>query len=133
MNEIDRLITAIEQLPDAAAREAARAIVREVLELHAGALRQIVAAAPDAVGRCAADPVVNAVLLLHGLHPVGLETRVRRALQPGEELLSIDGGVVRVRARGHGVRERLLEAAPDAEEIVVEDLVPVARLVGGMR
>jgi hypothetical protein len=125
---IDHLIDTIEKLP-AEPRETARAIVREVLTLHAGALRQIVAA-----GRVdAGDPLVSAVLLLHGLHPLDLETRVRRALHPGEELLGVDGGVVRVRAKGHGVRERLLEAAPDAADIVVEDLVPVARLLGGMR
>jgi hypothetical protein len=64
---------------------------------------------------------------------VDLETRIRRALLPGEELLGITEGVVRVQAKGHGVRERLLEAAPDAAEIVVEDLVPIERLLGGMR
>jgi hypothetical protein len=125
---IDHLIDTIEKLP-AEPRETARAIVREVLELHEKALRQIVA-----VGRVdAGDPLVSAVLLLHGLHPVDLETRVRRALLPGEELLGITEGVVRVQAKGHGVRERLLEAAPDAAEIVVEDLVPIQRLLGGMR
>lgn len=125
---IDHLIDTIEKLP-AEPRETARAIVREVLELHEKALRQIVA-----VGRVdAGDPLVSAVLLLHGLHPVDLETRVRRALLPGEELLGISEGVVRVQAKGHGVRERLLEAAPDAAEIVVEDLVPIERLLGGMR
>jgi hypothetical protein len=127
---IDHLIDTIEKLP-AEPRETARAIVREVLELHEKALRQIVAAGN--VASCVSDPVVSAVLLLHGLHPLDLEARVRRALQPDEDLLGIDGGVVRVRANGRGVRERLLEAAPDAAEIVVEDLVPVARLVGGRR
>jgi hypothetical protein len=137
--EIDRLIGAVEQLGDASARETARALVRALLDLHGAALQRWVAQLDRAaVERAAADPEIAALLVLHGLHPVDLETRVKRALAdlPRAELVEIAGGIVRARAaRPEEARERLLAAAPDALAIEVsgDDLVPAGRLVGGMR
>ncbi len=85
----------------------------------------------------AKDTAVSAILLLHDLHPVELETRVRRAvehpslaLRGGEvRILSVKEGLVRVRVAGGAafealVRDAILEAAPDAGEIVIESSGP---------
>ncbi|HYE90748.1 MAG TPA: hypothetical protein VEA38_07010 [Terriglobales bacterium] len=147
LEELERLIHEMEQGPESPARERARGIVRAVLDLHAGALARMM----ELVGResssvrdaLAADPLVASVLLLHGLHPVGLEARVRAAIDELAPVLRGQGGHVTVIAVADGaVRLRLerdharpvvpiaglratveravLAAAPDATAVDVE-------------
>ena len=70
-----------------------------------------------------ADPLVESLLLVHDLHPLGTDTRIRRALGKlgvGAELLSIDEtGVVEVRlGKGCGsmttdIEQAVVDAAPE--------------------
>jgi hypothetical protein len=109
-------------------------------------------AGPVILDRFADDPAVSSILLLHDLHPLDLESRVRRAVAlpslrlrgASVELISIREGAVHVRIEGGpafeaAVRDAITEAAPDAGEIVVENagahvsngFVPLTQLLAG--
>jgi hypothetical protein len=92
------------------------------------------------------DDLIAHLLLVHDLHPVPLEERVRRALAAACDdavLMSIQDGVVHVRLPAAGgcaparlardVEEAIQEAAPDVEEVVLGDGVPlpVVQVVAG--
>jgi Fe-S cluster biogenesis protein NfuA len=160
LQRLDGLLGEVERFADPAAQSRTREIVRAVLELHAAGLGRILAHLEEAgeAGRqvldtCAADPVVAGLLLLHGLHPLGLEERVRQALDGvrpylrshgGDvELLGISDGIVRLRLQGschscpsstvtmqQTIEAAVLGKAPDATAIevegVVEEVVPAA-------
>ena len=156
---LGELIEALDKHPDPAASGPARELVALVLDLHALGLARLMAVLGRADGREAIiarlleDEHVRALLLLHGLHPEDMETRVRRCaerLRPHLgvhglrlEVIDVAGGTVRVRVHGAdaGIRAPLLwtlpgeiedaivEAAPDAERIVVEGL-DIARQPG---
>jgi len=92
---------------------------------------------------------VSAVLLLHDLHPLGLEERARAAVERARshlavegctvELLSVEGGIVRVRldrSLGHhataeevrtALRDAVLGEAPDVAEVRIEGQVAPGR------
>jgi hypothetical protein len=128
---IAALVAALEELPDAGAREQARALVQAVLEIHRVGLSHLVAhliaeadrerasAEPGWLDALERDDAVSLLLSLHGLHPRDLDTRVRAALAPlrpallaagiAIELRAVDGEVVRVALRPAG------GAAPHAD------------------
>ena len=149
---IEELVGRVQSLPDLAARNAALELVQAVMDFHATGLRRMIELVfeTDPSGRVedalAADDSVSGILLLHDLHPLDLGARVRRALdQPAfhgrVELMSLEGGVVRVRVlSGPGLRpaiEKVLgNAAPDAAAIALEggevqaaDFVPLEQLL----
>src|SRR6266446_1667380 len=114
MERLETLIQEVERFPDPASREHTREIVQAVLDLHGTGLERILehlAAAGEpgqaVVKALAQDDVVSGLLLLYELHPLGLEARVRQAvdqLQPTlrkqgseMELLSVTEGLVRLR------------------------------------
>src|SRR5262249_34276184 len=121
MRRIEGLIRQIETAPDTKTRACALELTQSLMRLHGAAFGrslEIVAqsgetglAIIDDLGR---DELVASVLLIYGLHPVDLETRVRRALDEarpylhshggGVELISLDDGAVRLRLQGscHG-------------------------------
>jgi Fe-S cluster biogenesis protein NfuA len=93
----------------------------------------------------AQDPLVSQILMLHGLHPIGLPTRVEKALEKvrpllhshgGDvEFLGIENGLVRLRLEGscHGcpsstmtlrnaIQEAIYEFAPDIGGLEVAGL-----------
>jgi hypothetical protein len=150
LRRIEELVAQIERCGDGDAEEAAREMVRTLLDLHAAGLSRILqwltqgGAAGRAVldGLCR-DEVVSPLLLLHGLHPVALEERLRRGLaklrprlhaQAAEvELLAVNESVARLRLRVDAecdtaaraslkttIEEALFDAAPDAELIIEE-------------
>jgi hypothetical protein len=128
-------------------RAQSRELLEAVMDLHGEALDRILQrlreagdAGDEIIGSLSRDPVVSSVLLLYGLHPLDLDTRVRRAIEKVSasvraqgvfvELAGIDDGVVRVRFRGvdsaataRSVRstmeEELYAAAPDAASMVL--------------
>jgi len=101
----------------------------------------------DAIlGDFARDELVAHLLLLYGLHPEGVEARVRAALDKvrpflhrhggDAQLLTVDGGVVRLDLEGsckgcpsstatlkQAIEKAIYEAAPDVTEIVADGLV----------
>jgi Fe-S cluster biogenesis protein NfuA len=123
----------LEQL-DPSATEAVQALV----ELYGEALARVVAGADPTE-----DELLSHLLLVHDLHPVDVETRVRKALDEvrpylgshgGDvELLGVAGGVARLRLAGtcngcpsstvtlrNAIEEAIMRAAPDLDAIDAE-------------
>ena len=133
---VGALVGALEQCPDLAAREAARQLVRTLLDLHAAGLGRIldVAGRQSAlVERLADDGLVSSLLILHGLHPHPAAARVSRALERARpRLRSLAGDVELIEARDECVRLRLRgESSPGlrtAVEEVVTEAAPDATL-----
>jgi Fe-S cluster biogenesis protein NfuA/nitrite reductase/ring-hydroxylating ferredoxin subunit len=150
---IDVLLEDVEGLVDPVARATATEVVEALLDVYGEGLSRFVGvvAERDEDGRMAeelaADELVSHLLLLHGLHPIGLEERVRRALDEvrpyldshgGDvELLGVDGGVARLRLEGScsgcassqvtlklAIEDAIRKAAPDIEDIEAEGAVP---------
>jgi Fe-S cluster biogenesis protein NfuA len=143
LEKVDGLLHKLESCPDPAMREAARDLVRELLDFHRAGLQEVMGLADETLrGRLAGDPKIEPLLLLHGLHPEALETRVERALAKVRPYLASHGGSVeflgvvgaRIRLRLQGscdgcpssaetlkgaIEAALLESAPDAEGIEV--------------
>lgn len=110
-------------------------VVQAIVELYGEALRRLLAGAdPER------DELLSHLLLVHDLHPVDVETRVRRALDEvrpylgshgGDvELLAVEDGVARLRLEGTcngcpsssvtlrtAIEEAVLSAAPELEQI----------------
>lgn len=154
---VQELTERLQAVPDPAARDAGEALVAAVMDLYGEGLERIVRAldeaGPDAAGlrqELVDDGVVASLLLIHGLYPVDLETRVQEALDGvrpymhshgGDvELLSLDGGVARLRLEGacqgcpasaatleQAIRQALEEAAPDLAGMEVEGTEAPAR------
>ena len=151
LRRIEALIAALDDLPDPNAREPARELLDQVLNLHAlalGRMGAMIAAAeggPALLGRLAEDDQIRAVLLLHGLHPETVEARIRGAverLRPAldargvrVDLVKAGAAMVRLRVHADGrvgtlsadalrqeIEDAVVGAAPEIEEIVIEGL-----------
>jgi hypothetical protein len=142
MQRIADLVSQLDSVEAARSRE----LLEAVMDLHGEALNRILQRLRDAgetggavIEHLAADPVVSSVLLLYGLHPLDLETRVRRAVEKAGpallaygvyvELAGIGDAAVRIRFRGvdsaftartvrSTMEEELYAGAPDAPPIV---------------
>jgi hypothetical protein len=112
-------------------------LVRSLVDLYGSALARTVAAVEE--GRRAAladDELVGSLMALHGLHPLPIEARVRRALdavaaQLGRvELVALDRGRARLRAvdappvdgAEELLRRSVEEAAPELDAIEIDGL-----------
>jgi Fe-S cluster biogenesis protein NfuA len=117
---IEEVLTEIGRLASPQVRSLAQELVECLLDYHGGALERMLDAA-DGAGEAGAalterwleDPLVANTLLLHGLHPVPVEDRVRRALEKVRPSLQTHNG--------------------DAELVRVEEGKAVIRLLGGCR
>jgi Fe-S cluster biogenesis protein NfuA len=133
------LVVRAEALLDAIAGNAeATAAVQSVVEVYGEALARLIAGADPLH-----DELISHLLLIHDLHPLDVETRIRKALDEvrpylgshgGDiELLGVEDGVARMRLAGtcngcpssrvtlqHAVEEAVLRAAPDVERIEAE-------------
>jgi Fe-S cluster biogenesis protein NfuA len=156
LRRLDGLLREVDRFPDPAARDHARNVVRAVLDLHAAGLGRLLEHLGGAgeTGRavldaCAADEVVAGLLVLHDLHPLGIEERVRQALEGvrpylrshggNVELLGVSEGAVRLRLQGschscpssaltmrQTIEEAIVARAPDVTAIEVEGMVEAA-------
>lgn len=139
--KLEPAIARLEALQDRSARESAREALSSILELHSEGLKRLLGrireTSPDGdriLQAAIQDDIVASLLLLHGLHPLPLEARIRRALgraraeSHGEagriEVLSINQTTIRLRVAGseslrHLVARAALEAAPEVEHIEV--------------
>jgi len=135
--EVRELVARVESLLgglDERATEAVQALV----ELYGEALARFVAGSDPTQ-----DELLSHLLLVHDLHPVDVETRVRRALDDvrpylgshgGDvELVAVEEGVARVRLGGtcngcpsssvtlrNAIEEAILQAAPELESVDAE-------------
>jgi hypothetical protein len=145
MRRIEALVRSLETCGDAVAREAARELVRTVLDLHAAGLAQMLELAArvgesgsDLVERFARDPLVSSLLLLHGLHPVPVERRVADAIDDlrsrirsggGDvELLAVTDEMIRVRLHGDPSFGQPLRLVVEAALIEVAADVPILEI-----
>jgi Fe-S cluster biogenesis protein NfuA len=166
IQRIEGLIQQVERYPDPAAKAHTRDIVQGVLDLHGAGLEKMLAILAEAgepglamIDKLASDDLISSLLLLYGLHPLDVETRVRQALDKvrpflrshggNVELLSTEGGVVRLRLQGScdgcpssavtmktSIEEAIYEKAPDVAAIEVEGdetPVPVPTAIGSIR
>jgi len=163
LQRLESLLRGVERFADPEVQTHTRAVVSAVLDLHGAALGRLLGhleAVGDAgravLDACARDEVVSGLLLLHGLHPLGVEERVRQALEQvrpylrshggNVELLGVAGGVVRLRLQGschscpssavtmkQTVEEAILARAPDVTAVEVEGMAEPAPADGGAR
>lgn len=162
--QIEALIQEVAAFPDPQARAKTEELLHALLEMYGEGLKRVIelTAQADAgqvlLEAFARDEVVESLLLLHGLHPIGLETRIQEALarvkstikaQGGSvELLRVEDGIAYLRLVGSGrgcsastgalrqrVEEAIYSAAPDLDELRIEEqtktqqkFIPVARV-----
>jgi Fe-S cluster biogenesis protein NfuA/nitrite reductase/ring-hydroxylating ferredoxin subunit len=147
MEQVEGLISKIENLPNAEARTTALELVKALMEFHGAGLERLMEIVADAgdpgyamFDNFAADDLVGSLLLLYGLHPLPIEARVTKALEKvrpyleshggNVELLDITGGVVHLRMQGSckscptsamtlklAIEEAIYAAAPDVVAI----------------
>lgn len=142
-DRIDRLLTDLGGLADAAAVATAEELVRTLVGLYGAGLERVLeivteTGAAEALHRLTCDDLVAGLLIVHDLHPLTTAERVQLAIDgvrpplTGVELLGVAEGVVRVRlAGGQGCRstqatitdaiERAVaSAAPEVSGVEVE-------------
>jgi Fe-S cluster biogenesis protein NfuA len=161
LERLDALVREIERSADPACQKHARDLVQALLELHGSALEHLIEhiaesgqTGQEILEKCARDPAVSGLLLLHDLHPLGVEERVRQALEHvrpalrahggNVDLLDVSDGLVRLRLQGncHGcpssaatmqqtIEEAILVRAPEVTAIEVEGAVEASPPVNG--
>jgi hypothetical protein len=135
----------MEAISDSESRQAAKALMESILELHGAGLERVIEMVLDsgdagkaAIRRFTGDSLVSSLLALHGLHPDSLEARAGRALgrmSGSAELVSTFEEVVVVRLNGtacglrDSVEAALREAVPDAREIVIQEAPAIPAFV----
>jgi Fe-S cluster biogenesis protein NfuA/nitrite reductase/ring-hydroxylating ferredoxin subunit len=154
IERVQQLQSALDEAGDSVRRTLADELVSAVVQMYGAGLERIVgsllAAGPEGKRIAAGltdEPLVSTLLLIHDLHPVPLADRVRAALDSvrpymeshgGDvELLSLSGGVARLRLRGScsdcsassvtlelAIKQALEEAAPDLDGLEVEGVAP---------
>jgi Fe-S cluster biogenesis protein NfuA len=146
---IDDLVQRIEFIGDPAVRANVVTLVQSLMDLHQRGFARIVELlqADENGSRLlpslAGDELVGGLLVLYGLHPDGLESRIKKAVakvsaelastKSSVELTGIEDGIVRIRLRGasHGcssntadleklVRDAVYSEAPDVERVDIE-------------
>jgi len=158
---MEELINALDEAADSPICRQARELVQIVLKMHADALERMLDSIHDdsltgqqLINRLADDPLISNLLILHGLHPLDLETRVRRALESVKPRLGLHGGdvdlvgltpdgVVKLRLEGncHGcpssritlkssIEEAIYAAAPDVTALEVQGAIDRASVPG---
>ena len=148
---IEELLAALRARGGAAA-DTAEELVRLLVGMYGDGLAAIMAALAGEgetgraiVDRLTADPLVEGLLVLHGLHPLGVDERIQRALDRvrpylgshagGVQYLGVRDGVARLRLEGscHGcpsstvtvrlaIEGAVQDAAPEVTEVVVEGM-----------
>jgi Fe-S cluster biogenesis protein NfuA len=160
---MEELIHALDEAADSPICRQARELTQIVLKMHADALEHVLDSihnnsltGQQLIDCLASDPLISNVLVLHGLHPLDLETRVRRALESVKPRLGLHGGdvdligvtpdgVVRLRLEGncHGcpssqitlkssIEEAIYAAAPDITALEVEGAIDRASVPVGI-
>jgi Fe-S cluster biogenesis protein NfuA len=114
---LQELIEQIQSQPNPAARVLLQDCLQSLLAFYGDGLTRILkymqsagANGQEMLERLLHDQTVSGILLIHGLHPVSLDTRLRRALEKVRpymqshggniELLSLESDVARVKLEG---------------------------------
>ncbi len=154
LGRVEELVAALEGASDPKVREQTRELIQTLLDLHATGLERILesvhnSGAPGAavIDELGGDRLVSGMLLLHGLHPLDLETRVRKAIETVSPRLGLHGGsvelvsvteegAVRLKLEGNcngcpssritlhsTIEEELYNAAPDITSLEVDGAI----------
>ena len=154
LGRVEELIAALEKVPDPKVAGQIRDLIQTLLELHGSGLERILSVVYDSgsngatvIDELGQDRLVSGLLLLHGLHPLDLEARVRKALEEVKPRLGQHGGsvelvevredgAVRIKLEGNcsgcpssrvtlhrTIEEELYAAAPDITSLEVEGAV----------
>lgn len=154
LTRMEELINALNSAPDSTICLQARELVQTLLELHSGGFERTLdmiysstESGQTLIDRLAEDPLISNLLVLHNLHPLDLETRVRKALESVKPRLGLHGGSVeligvtheggiklRLEGNCHGcpssrvtlkssIEEAIYAAAPDVTGLEVEGAV----------
>ena len=161
IQRISELVGELERIPEAEARTSAKALVQLLLDLHATGLERVLEIVADSgetgqrtIDDLGRDSLVSSLLVLYGLHPLGLEERVARAVDKvipqvrkaggALELLGVESGMLRLHLTltGHScgstgktlqklVEDAMYEAAPDMQGLSMTGLdeVPASGFV----
>jgi len=144
---VDQLLAELRAGPDRHAADLGEELTRCLVQLYGAGLSRIASLlGPERLADLCADPLVESLLLVHDLHPMVVRSRIERALArlrlaAVPEFLGIDeAGVVRLRLPGGGcpssrqamlsrVEAAVVQAAPEATEVVVETAAALPRLL----
>lgn len=81
VERIEKLIQAIDVMPDETARAQSRELVEALLEMQGAGLERLIELIYDSgpegqamIDRLGTDELVSSLLLVHGLHPLDLES-----------------------------------------------------------
>jgi len=150
LKSIEQILGNIRAAADPSLRTSVEELVQLVMDLHGAGLERILElirgpgdAGETLVQKLGRDDLVSSLLVLYGLHPVSMETRLTQALEKVAtrlrahnaevELLSMSGGIVRLRLRanghGHGsngpalkemIENAIYQATPDIVSLDIE-------------
>jgi len=157
LGRVEELIAGLESTPDPAVRAQVSELIQTLLDLHGSGLERILGVVYDSgadgaamIDQLGQDRLVSGLLLLHGLHPLDLETRVRKALEEVKPRLGLHGGsvelvevrddgAVRIKLEGNcngcpssrvtlhsTIEEELYAAAPDITSLEVDGAAEAA-------
>src|SRR5262249_18499769 len=110
---IERLLAEVKQAVGPVAWPRLEQLLSSVVQLYGAGLAGVLELVDDEMrAKLSEDELIASLLVLHGLHPLGPEARIQRALEqmvPQAKLLGLEGGVARLAVAngGPGLSEAL--------------------------
>ena len=153
--QIERAVQSVNELQDDGARTAALELMQSLMDLYGAAIVRLVEvlsetgdAGRNSLALLGSDPLLCGLMVLYGVHPLGLQERVQRAIekvrpqvhkQGGKvELIEVSDSLVRVSISSSGngchsspdalksaVEQAIREVAPEVIDFVAEGVAPV--------
>jgi hypothetical protein len=142
---IEELIRKLESSADPDSLATARELVQSLMELYGAGLDRITevaqksAAGREILDELGRDELVGNLLAANGLHPLDLDTRVRRAVEKLGARVRAPGRLDFLGFVKSAVEEAMYEAAPDLVHLAIEvveeqgaaaGFVPLEKLAG---
>jgi Fe-S cluster biogenesis protein NfuA len=134
MQRIEELIAAIQEHANPVVRASAVEMVRVLLDVHRAGLAEMLEQISGQgepgqaiVNGFVNDDLISRLLLLHGLHPVDLETRVRKALDRVRPLLQAHGaGAELAEATNEAVRLQVSQGGEEVHQVLEQAILDAA-------
>lgn len=152
VQRLGQLISQFDQMPEGPQKVACKELVQLLMDVHGTGLERMMEvvfesgdAGPSIIEKLGQDSIAGSLLVLYSLHPDGIETRVRKAMERMRtrlrklactaDLVAVDEGVVRIQiaTTGHScgssakdiraiVEEGVYELAPDLVALEITGL-----------